>query len=75
LDEERVVADFQLAAQPQTDFDLHRNGGWQRQRRPTGGRTPLIATTVALALLAGGYALFRYSRRAAEGAPRPRRRL
>src|SRR5208337_2410577 len=65
LDEERAVAEFQLAAQPQADFDLHRmaagKSGSGRQ-----ARTPLIATLVAFVLLAGGYALFRYSPRTSE---------
>jgi len=70
LDEDRVVAEFQLAAQPQTDFDLHRMAaGNSRFGRP-GERTTLIATAVAVVLLVTGYLLFRYSRRAAE-APAP----
>ena len=70
LDEERVVAEYQLAAHPQVDFDLHRMpAGSARAGRPS-SRTPLIATLVAVVLLAGGYVLFRYSRRAAE-APAP----
>ncbi len=70
LDEDRVVAEFQLAAQPQTDFDLHRMAaGNSRFGRP-GERTTLIATVVAVVLLASGYLLFRYTRRAAE-APAP----
>jgi cytoskeleton protein RodZ len=69
LDEERVVADFQLAAQPQTDFDLHRMAAGNARAGRPGSRTPLIATLVAVLLLAGGYALFRYSRRAAEATP------
>jgi cytoskeleton protein RodZ len=70
LDEERVVAEYQLAAQPQADFDLHRMAaGKSSSGRPT-ARTPLIATLVAVVLLAGGYALFRYASRAGE-APAP----
>jgi len=70
LDEERAVAEYQLAAHPQVDFDLHRMpAGSARASRPP-SRTPLIATLVAVVLLAGGYVLFRYSRRAAE-APAP----
>jgi len=70
LDEDRVVAEFQLAAQPQTDFDLHRMAaGNSRFGRP-GERTTLIASVVAIVLLATGYMLFRYSRRASE-APTP----
>ena len=70
LDEERVVAEYQLAAQPQVEFDLHRMpSGAFGSGRPS-ARTPLIATLVAVVLLAGGYALFRYSPRPAE-APAP----
>src|SRR5208337_3413293 len=70
LDEERVVAEFQLAARPQMDFDLHRmTTGKSSSGRPA-ARTPLIATLVAVVLLVGGYVLFRYSPRAAE-APTP----
>jgi cytoskeleton protein RodZ len=70
LDEERAVAEYQLAAHPQVDFDLHRMpAGSSRAGRPS-SRTPLIATLAAVVLLAGGYVLFRYSRRAAE-APAP----
>ena len=72
LDEERVVAEYQLAAQPQVDFDLHRmpSGTFSSGRRSA--RTPLIATLVAVVLLAGGYVLFRYSPRASEvPAPSP----
>jgi cytoskeleton protein RodZ len=70
LDEERVVAEYQLAAHPQVEFDLHRmSGGKPGSGRPE-GRTPLIATLVAVVLLAAGYMLFRYYTRAAE-APAP----
>ena len=70
LDEERAVAEYQLAAHPQVDFDLHRMpAGSARAGRPP-SRTPLIATLVAVALFVGGYVLFRYSRRTAE-APAP----
>jgi len=66
LDEERVVAEFQLAAQPQADVDLHRMAPDKATSpRPTAG-TPLVATVVAALLMAGGYWLFRYSRRPAE---------
>ena len=70
LDEERVVAEFQLAAQPQVDFDLHRMAAGKSSSGRPAARTPLIATLVAVVLLAGGYVLFRYSPRAAE-APAP----
>jgi cytoskeleton protein RodZ len=66
LDEERVVAEFQLAAQPQTDFDLHRMAAGNARFGRPGEKTTLIATVVAVVLLATGYLLFRYSRRASE---------
>jgi cytoskeleton protein RodZ len=66
LDEDRVVAEFQLAAQPQTDFDLHRMAAGNARFGRPGERTTLIATVVAVVLLATGYLLFRYSRRASE---------
>ena len=70
LDEERVVAEFQLAARPQMDFDLHRMAAGKTSSGRPATRTPLIATLVAVVLLVGGYVLFRYSQRAAE-APAP----
>jgi cytoskeleton protein RodZ len=66
LDEERVVAEFQLAARPQMDFDLHRMPSGKSSSGRPGTRTPLIATLVAVVLLVGGYVLFRYTPRAAE---------
>src|SRR5271166_2295478 len=60
LDEERVVAEFQLAARPQTDFDLHRMSSGNTSSGRPASRTPLVATLVAVVLLAGGYVLFRY---------------
>jgi cytoskeletal protein RodZ len=66
LDEERVIAEYQLAAHPQADFDLHRMaGGKSESERPT-TRAPLVATLVAAILLAAGYALFRYAPRTPE---------
>lgn len=70
LDEERVMAEYQLAAQPKTDLDLHRMPANNPAQPRKEARTPLVATLVAAILLAGGYALFRYSRRAVE-APAP----
>jgi len=71
LDEERVVAEYQLAAHPQADFDLHRMAaGKSDTGRPT-TRTPLIATLVAMVLLAGSYLLFRYSPHATEAPALP----
>src|SRR5208337_1972142 len=58
LDEDRVMAEFQLAAHPQEEFDLHRMAGGSSQSGRQSVRTPLIATVVAVGLLAGGYLLF-----------------
>jgi len=71
LDEERVMAEFQLAAKPQPEVDLHRMTA-NRSGTPS-ARTPLVATVVAIIMLAGGYELFRYSRRSVEtpAAPPP----
>ncbi len=66
LDEERAVAEFQLAARPQTDFDLHRMAAGNATAARPGSRTPLIGTAVAIVLLVGGYLLFRYAARTAE---------
>jgi cytoskeletal protein RodZ len=69
LDEERVVTEYQIAAHPQTDFDLHRMVSGNTSARPA-SRTPLIATVIAVALLATGYVLFRYAPHPTE-APAP----
>ena len=71
LDEERTVAEFQLAARPQADFDLHRMATGTSAAAQPRARTPLVATLVAVVLLAGGYVLFRYSRQAAENTTPP----
>src|SRR5207245_7706833 len=66
LDEERILAEYLLAARPDTDVDLHRMAARRLAFYQPHYRTPLIAFLVAAALLSGGYALFRHSRRAAE---------
>jgi len=72
LDEERVLADCQLAGKQRPEVDIRRITA--NRARPDGGatRTRLIGLLVAGALLAGGYALFHHSRRIKEqgsGAP------
>jgi cytoskeleton protein RodZ len=64
LDEERVMAEFQLAASPQAEVDIHRMAA-NRSGAPS-ARTPLLATLVAIIMFGGGYELYRYSRRASE---------
>ncbi len=66
LDEEQVVNEYQIAARPQADLDLHRMVSESSSSGRQGIRTPVIGTLVALVLLVGGYALFRYSPRTAE---------
>ena len=67
LDEETILADYQVSAQPRGEIDLPRLvGNRPAPSRPGAKRTPLIALSVAVVMLAGGYALFRYSRHAAE---------
>jgi cytoskeleton protein RodZ len=70
LDEERVVAEYQLAARPQVDFDLHRMAAGNSSAGRPAARTSLISALIVVVLLVGGYWLFRYSQRAAE-APAP----
>ncbi|HTS67466.1 MAG TPA: RodZ domain-containing protein [Terriglobia bacterium] len=66
LDEERVVAEYQLAAHPQTDFDLRRMPSGTASSGSPSSRTPYIATLIAVILLVGGYVLFRYAPRVSE---------
>jgi transcriptional regulator with XRE-family HTH domain len=69
LDEDRVLAEYQMVAQPRSDVDLGRLASHPVEARPEGGRAPLLATLFALILLASGYALYRYSRRSADAPP------
>jgi len=66
LDEDRVLADCQLAGKPKTEVDIRRIAA--NRARSDGGalRTRLIGLGVAAVLLAGGYALFHHSRRVRE---------
>ena len=64
LDEERVMAEFQLAASPQAEVDIRRMTA-NRSGAPS-VRSPLLATSVAIIMFGGGYELYRYSRRASE---------
>jgi cytoskeleton protein RodZ len=66
LDEEAVLGEYQMAAPARADIDLGRLSTSRPGGQRSGSKTPLIALVLAAAMLAGGYALFRYSRRAAE---------
>jgi cytoskeletal protein RodZ len=66
LDEERALADCQLAGHQKPEVDIRRIPA--NRARPSGAasRTRIIALLLAGVLLASGYALFRYSRRIME---------
>jgi cytoskeletal protein RodZ len=66
LDEERVLAEYQLLAQPKEDVNLTRVIISRPPSPRESSRTPVIAVLVAAVMLASGYALFHYSRRASE---------
>jgi cytoskeleton protein RodZ len=66
LDEERVFAEFQLIAGPVQEADLAHAPFRRPSSAPQGSRPPWLALFVAAVLLAGGYGLFRYSRRATD---------
>src|SRR5579862_8577069 len=51
LDEDRVVAEFQHSAQPQTDFDLHRMAAGNASFSRPGDRKTLFASIVGVVLL------------------------
>ena len=69
LDEERVLAEYQLAAPPREDVDLRRIISSNPPSAHQGSRTPLLALAAAATLLGVGYALYRYSWRSMEVAP------
>ena len=74
LDEERVVAEFQLAAQPQTDFDLHRMAAGNASCRPAGGTNSADCHGGRGGSAGGGlcaFPLFATSRRELRRRPRP----
>ena len=66
LDEEHVLADCQLAGPQKPEVDIHRITANRPRPNSAASRTRVIALLVAGALLASGYALFRYSRRIME---------
>jgi len=66
LDEERVMADCQLADQQRPEIDIRRITANRARPDKSASRTRIIALLVAVVLLAIGYALFHYSRRIME---------
>ena len=66
LDEEKVMAEFQVIAPPMEDVDFSRLSPGNSKPPQRSSRTPILIVLIAAAALSGGYALFRYSRRAIE---------
>ncbi len=66
LDEERVLAEYQLVAQPKADVDLSRMNTGMRGAEQETSRAPFLALAVAGMMLAGAYFLFRYAHTAPE---------
>jgi len=66
LDEERVLADCQLAGKQRPEVDIPRIAISRARPDGAAARTRIIGLVVAVVLLAGGYALFRHSRRIRE---------
>ena len=69
LDEERVLTDCQLAGRQKPEVDIRRITANRARQNDTALRTRVIGLVVAAVLLAGGYALFRHSRRVREQRP------
>lgn len=66
LDEERVMAEFQLSGQPDADVDMHRMAALRLPIQRSGPPTTLLVLLVAGIMLSAAYLLFRYSRRSIE---------
>jgi cytoskeleton protein RodZ len=69
LDEERVLTDCQLAGRQKPEVDIRRITANRARQNDAALRTRVIGLVVAAVLLAGGYALFRHSRRVREQRP------
>lgn len=65
LDEEQVMAEYQLVAPKQGEEDFSRLGvtGTSANKKT---RAPILPWIIAALLLAGGYAIFRYAHRSSE---------
>lgn len=66
LDEERVLAEYQLVAKPKSDFDPTRLTASRADTRQRASRGPVVAVLLAILLLTGGYAVYRYTRHISE---------
>jgi len=66
LDEERVLADCQLAGKQKAEVDIRRITANRARPESAGTGTRIIGLLTAGVLLAGGIALFRHSRRVRE---------
>ena len=66
LDEDRVLAEYQLVAQPRADVDLSRLVASNPDARRQASRGPILTLVLAVVLVGGGYGIFWYSRRATE---------
>ena len=69
LDEEAVMAEFQLVAPAAHQTDLRRMSQQRPPRPQEGSRTTLVALLIAVLMLGGGYALYRYTQRTAKLPP------
>jgi len=64
LDEDRVLAEYQLVAQPKADVDLSRLTVSHPDGRRERSRGPLLTLLFAVILVGGGYLLYRSAHRA-----------
>jgi len=63
LDEDSVMAEYQIIAPRDPNTDLRRIGQQWPLRAEKSSRAPLVGLVAAASLLAGGFALYRYSHR------------
>jgi cytoskeleton protein RodZ len=71
LDEDQVLAEYQLVAKPKSDFDPTRLTASRPSAQKRGSRGPVVAALLAILLLTGGYAVYRYTRHLSETAAVP----